>query len=65
MPLTDAEEDFLEKFKIFCLTIKDDRYDEIDFHDFSIGFFIAIGVSNLDKASRLAHTARNTYKYWM
>lgn len=64
----------LGEFQKFCRDSKkltaeqraylgDDPWDEIDFHDLSLGFFVAKGVDLID-AYDLARICRYTFQYW-
>jgi hypothetical protein len=64
-------------FKLFCAAsdkpetwedtvidyIGDDPFEEINFYDVSLGFFIALGVP-WDDAFRLARIVRYDFQYW-
>lgn len=63
----------IEKFKAFCTSPLEGEFDEIEFYDLSLGFFIALGVTKdtinnppepFGDAFGLALLCRYTFHYW-
>lgn len=55
----------MEAFKQFCISTESEpeEWEEVDFSDLSVGFFIALGVPNA-AANDLALIARYDFHYW-
>lgn len=63
-PKTPQQVAAVEKFKAFCLSSTlDDKSDELDWYALSIGFFLALGLTE-DEAFELALHVRYDKGYW-
>lgn len=73
LALLEAHGAVMQKFKAWCQSLTCNTFEETDFTDLAMGFFIALGVVGdggptiaepYYDAHRLGSLARYTYKYW-
>lgn len=62
-PKTPAQVAAVEKFKALCVSGNVDRNEELDWYDMSIGFFLALGLTETE-ANEMAIYARYDEGYW-